>query len=47
MAKDKGHEPYYSPILGKHFCHTCGLIYLRNKATQKEVRKPCKGKMNE
>jgi len=37
---------YYSftfRVLNYQVCSKCGLIALKNKATQKEMSKPCKG----
>lgn len=38
----RGHKPD-GRICGYPYCLKCGLVYLKNTATQKAVSKPCPG----
>ena len=40
---NQAHNPKKEWPLPWVFCIRCGLIYLRNEATQKAIKEPCKG----
>jgi hypothetical protein len=42
----KNHASYFHKKLGKAVCDKCGLVYLKNAATQKAIQKPCPGAEN-
>lgn len=40
---DQRHVPQKVKCLKGTVCARCGLLYLRNEATQKRLAKPCEG----
>lgn len=41
--KFTGHSPVSIKCVPYPVCRKCGLIYLKNKRTQKAINKPCTG----
>lgn len=43
MAGEKAHVPLKVKCLRSTICARCGLLYLKNEATQRRLAKPCEG----
>jgi hypothetical protein len=37
------HKSEYNKHVQRLVCQKCGLVYLKNKRTEKAIKEPCKG----